>query len=194
GGVFGLGNTGFFGSTGSLPLRKPIVGVVATPDRKGYWLVAADGGVFAFGNTGYYGSAASLRLSKPRGRYGRDPGREGLLARGRRWRRLQLRRRRLLRLHRVPSAEQAGGRHGRHARRERLLARGRRRWRVRLRQHRLLRLRRIPVPQQASRRYGRRMRRFELRETLGRQPPPGHQWSEEFDPYSRQVHRRSSQP
>ncbi|HYT39580.1 MAG TPA: Ig-like domain repeat protein, partial [Acidimicrobiia bacterium] len=65
GGVFGLGNTGFFGSAGSLPLRKPIVGVVATPDRKGYWLVASDGGVFAFGNTGFYGSAASLRLNKP---------------------------------------------------------------------------------------------------------------------------------
>jgi hypothetical protein len=65
GGVFGLGNTGFFGSAGSLALRKPIVGVVATPDRKGYWLVASDGGVFAFGNTGFYGSAASLRLSKP---------------------------------------------------------------------------------------------------------------------------------
>ena len=30
----------------------------ATPDGKGYWLVAADGGVFAFGDAAFYGSTA----------------------------------------------------------------------------------------------------------------------------------------
>ena len=43
----------------------------ATPDGKGYWLVAADGGVFAFGDAGFYGSRPAAR---PR------PGREGRLA------------------------------------------------------------------------------------------------------------------
>ena len=40
----------FHGSTGSLTLNKPIVGMAATPDGQGYWLVASDGGVFAFGD------------------------------------------------------------------------------------------------------------------------------------------------
>src|SRR5205085_748485 len=65
GGMFGLGNTGFFGSAGSLPLRQPIVGMAATPDGGGYWLVASDGGVFTYGDAGFFGSAGSLRLSKP---------------------------------------------------------------------------------------------------------------------------------
>ena len=37
-------------------LNRPIVGMAATPDGKGYWLVASDGGIFAFGD------AALLRL------------------------------------------------------------------------------------------------------------------------------------
>ena len=31
-------------------LNQPIVGMAATPDGDGYWLVAADGGIFTFGN------------------------------------------------------------------------------------------------------------------------------------------------
>jgi TM2 domain-containing membrane protein YozV len=30
--------------------------MAATPDGRGYWLVAADGGVFAFGDAQFYGS------------------------------------------------------------------------------------------------------------------------------------------
>ena len=30
-------------------LNKPIVGMAATPDGRGYWLVASDGGIFSFG-------------------------------------------------------------------------------------------------------------------------------------------------
>ena len=34
--------------------------MAATPDGRGYWLVASDGGVFTFGDAGYFGSAASV--------------------------------------------------------------------------------------------------------------------------------------
>ena len=40
----------------SAPLNAPIVGIAATPDGGGYWLVAADGGVFSFGDAHFYGS------------------------------------------------------------------------------------------------------------------------------------------
>ncbi len=56
GGIFAFGSAQFFGSTGSLGLQRPIVGITPTSDRKGYWLVASDGGVFAFGDAGFYGS------------------------------------------------------------------------------------------------------------------------------------------
>ena len=59
GGVFSFGNAGFKGSTGSIKLNQPIVGMASTPDGGGYWLVAADGGVFSFGNAGFKGSTAA---------------------------------------------------------------------------------------------------------------------------------------
>jgi hypothetical protein len=65
GGIFAFGNAGFYGSTGSLRLRQPIVGMAATPSGKGYWLVAADGGIFAFGDGGFYGSTGSIKLNQP---------------------------------------------------------------------------------------------------------------------------------
>ncbi|MDQ1568466.1 MAG: hypothetical protein QOF96_3346 [Actinomycetota bacterium] len=65
GGIFAFGNAGFFGSTGSLRLRQPIVGMAATPSGNGYWLVAADGGIFAFGDAPFYGSTGNIRLSQP---------------------------------------------------------------------------------------------------------------------------------
>ena len=49
----------FFGSLpvlGVMP-AAPVVGIAATPDGGGYWLVAADGGVFAFGDARFFGSA-----------------------------------------------------------------------------------------------------------------------------------------
>jgi hypothetical protein len=36
-------------------LDAPVVGMAATPDGMGHWLVAADGGVFAFGDAGFFG-------------------------------------------------------------------------------------------------------------------------------------------
>ena len=47
--------SGGFGSTGGITLNKPIVGMAATADGGGYWLVASDGGIFPFGNAGGYG-------------------------------------------------------------------------------------------------------------------------------------------
>ncbi len=45
--------------------NAPVVGLAATPDGRGYWLVASDGGVFSFGDAGFSGSPAALRLNAP---------------------------------------------------------------------------------------------------------------------------------
>ena len=47
------------------PLNQPIVGMAATPDGKGYWLVASDGGIFTFGDAGFFGSMGGQILNKP---------------------------------------------------------------------------------------------------------------------------------
>ena len=65
GGIFNYGGSSYEGSTGSLTLNKPIVGMASTPDGKGYWLVASDGGIFSFGDAQFYGSTGSLTLNKP---------------------------------------------------------------------------------------------------------------------------------
>ena len=52
----------FHGSTGSLQLQRPVVGIVPTQSRSGYWLDASDGGIFAFGDAGFYGSIPGLGL------------------------------------------------------------------------------------------------------------------------------------
>ena len=65
GGVFAVGDAGFYGSLGSIHLNQPIVGMAATPDGRGYWLVASDGGVFAVGDAGFYGSLGSIHLNQP---------------------------------------------------------------------------------------------------------------------------------
>jgi hypothetical protein len=41
---------------GSRTLSSPIVGMSATPDGKGYYLVSANGGVFSFGDAYFLGS------------------------------------------------------------------------------------------------------------------------------------------
>ena len=56
GGIFNFGSAAFHGSTGSLRLQRPVVGITPTADRGGYWLVASDGGIFAFGDAGFHGS------------------------------------------------------------------------------------------------------------------------------------------
>jgi hypothetical protein len=62
GGIFSFGSAQFYGSTGSLHLQRPVVGIVPTADRGGYWLDASDGGVFSYGDTQFYGSIPGLGL------------------------------------------------------------------------------------------------------------------------------------
>ena len=62
GGVFSY-NRSFFGSTGSIKLNKPIVGMATTNDENGYWMVGADGGIFAFGDAPYVGSLPARHIS-----------------------------------------------------------------------------------------------------------------------------------
>jgi hypothetical protein len=62
GGIFTFGSAQFHGSTGSLSLQRPVVGIVPTTTRNGYWLDASDGGIFAFGDAGFYGSIPGLGL------------------------------------------------------------------------------------------------------------------------------------
>jgi hypothetical protein len=72
GGIFSFGSAQFHGSTGSLKLQRPVVGMTATSDRQGYWLEASDGGVFAFGDAGFYGSLPGLGFA-PAGSVGSAP-------------------------------------------------------------------------------------------------------------------------
>jgi hypothetical protein len=65
GGIFAFGDAAFHGSTGSMHLNKPVVGMAADPNGGGYWLVASDGGIFAFGNAGFYGSMGGHPLNQP---------------------------------------------------------------------------------------------------------------------------------
>ena len=62
GGIFSFGQAQFYGSTGSLHLQRPVVGMVPTSDHGGYWLDASDGGVFSYGDTQFYGSIPGLGL------------------------------------------------------------------------------------------------------------------------------------
>jgi hypothetical protein len=62
GGIFTFGSAQFYGSTGSLHLQRPVVGIVPTVNRGGYWLDASDGGIFNYGDAGFYGSIPGLGL------------------------------------------------------------------------------------------------------------------------------------
>jgi hypothetical protein len=62
GGIFTFGSSQFWGSTGSLTLQRPVVGISPTSSRAGYWLVASDGGVFAYGDAGFVGSIPGVGL------------------------------------------------------------------------------------------------------------------------------------
>ena len=48
-----------------LRLVQPVVGMAATPDGEGYWLVASDGGIFAYGDAQFYGSTGAFHLNQP---------------------------------------------------------------------------------------------------------------------------------
>ena len=69
GGVFSY-NAPFFGSTGSLVLNSPVIGMAPVPvtgtfTGDGYWFVALDGGVFAYGQAAFKGSMGGRRLNEP---------------------------------------------------------------------------------------------------------------------------------
>ena len=49
----------------NLRLAQPIVGMTATTDGNGYWLVASDGGIFSYGDATFYGSTGGIHLNKP---------------------------------------------------------------------------------------------------------------------------------
>jgi ribosomal protein L24E len=65
GGIFAFADSSFYGSTGSLKLNEPIVGMTPTPSGRGYWLVARDGGIFSFGDAAFHGSTGNIRLNQP---------------------------------------------------------------------------------------------------------------------------------
>jgi hypothetical protein len=46
-------------------LSAPVVGMAATPDGRGYWLVSSDGGVFTFGDAAFHGSTGGVTLDEP---------------------------------------------------------------------------------------------------------------------------------
>ncbi len=64
GAVFAFGDAKALGSVNG-KLVKPIVAMAATPDGKGYWLVASNGAVFAFGDAKAVGSVGTQQLVKP---------------------------------------------------------------------------------------------------------------------------------
>ena len=68
GGIFTFGDARFYGSTGAIRLRAPIVGMTATPSGKGVWLVASDGGIFTFGDAKFRASLGAQTLVSDRGR------------------------------------------------------------------------------------------------------------------------------
>jgi hypothetical protein len=61
--VFAFGDTQTYGSLGAQLSSQPIVGIAATPDGYGYWLVSSNGKVYNFGaarNLGGTTSAAAI--------------------------------------------------------------------------------------------------------------------------------------
>jgi hypothetical protein len=52
-------------ATAHLTLNSPVVGIAATADKRGYWLVGGDGGIFAYGDAPFLGSMGGQPLNKP---------------------------------------------------------------------------------------------------------------------------------
>jgi hypothetical protein len=67
GSVMAFGDAAFFGDTVSqkLPHVAEPVGLAASADGKGYWIVDSDGGVFSFGDAPFLGSMGGRRLNAP---------------------------------------------------------------------------------------------------------------------------------
>ena len=77
GGIFSFGNLPFCGSTGSIVLNQPVVGMADSTDGGGYWTVARDGGVFAFGDGRFMGSMGGSHLNRPIVGMAATPGGQG---------------------------------------------------------------------------------------------------------------------
>ena len=60
--VVAFGSTGIGNNVLDNP-AAPVVGMAATPDGGGYWLVGSDGGIFSFGDATFYGSTGGLNLN-----------------------------------------------------------------------------------------------------------------------------------
>ena len=64
GGIFSFGDAKYLGSLPALHVNvTDIVGITASTDGGGYWLVAKDGGIFSFGDAKYFGSLPGLHVS-----------------------------------------------------------------------------------------------------------------------------------
>lgn len=59
--VYAFGQARRFAPRSSRTVESPVVAIAATPDRKGYWLVHADGAVYEFSDAVFHGSPKSLR-------------------------------------------------------------------------------------------------------------------------------------
>jgi hypothetical protein len=59
-----FGNAAFLGATPT-QTAAPAVGMAATPEGGGYWVVGADGGVFSFGDAKFWGSTGGMHLNEP---------------------------------------------------------------------------------------------------------------------------------
>jgi hypothetical protein len=64
-GVFGLGDATFHGAVGTLGAGRSIVGITATSDGLGYWLVGADGGIFPLGAADKSAPPGAVKLNAP---------------------------------------------------------------------------------------------------------------------------------
>jgi hypothetical protein len=62
--VVAFGSTGIGANALNNP-AAPVVGMAATHDGNGYWLVGSDGGIFAFGDAAFHGSTGGLKLNAP---------------------------------------------------------------------------------------------------------------------------------
>jgi hypothetical protein len=96
--------------------------MAATPDGKGYWLVAADGGIFTFGDAGFFGSWAADDLPDPVVGIVASPDGEWIHRRHRRRRGAGPRGRPGLRRPHLEPRRHAGVGHHRERRRHRILA------------------------------------------------------------------------
>ena len=147
------GQTGS-GQTGQTVPATGITSLLPSLSGDGYAEIADNGAVVPFGDAIDFGSMAGIPLEPTGGRGDDHLQRRGLLAGGLGRGHLQLRGRRLLRLHGWSSPQPADRGHGRGTQRRGLLGGGVRRGHLQLRRRQLLRLDGRSSPQPADRGHG----------------------------------------